>query len=300
MPRYPVPQPRVVYVPASSTSWAPDGAALPATTPAAALPAAAASQPASEPKAAAPLQRDPLLLHEADPEQLQKADTNAKVVKARTMSFGKERAEIISGPLLPAVEPSDACPGEACPAPLHHGHHDCDPHAIWLPCGGWNLQVRAGHYWDIDAADYNWVPISLRAGHVCCGGKHGAWEPIFDLTSGLVVNSEFGDWFIGPSFILRYNLVQPGTRFVPYVQGGVGFQYNDAYRDANSTAGSRIELTGQAQCGFRIFLCKNWSLDFEGGYQHISNFNMSDRDEGFNALGATLGFSYFFPCGRHH
>ena len=60
-----------------------------------------------------------------------------------------------------------------------------------------------------------------------------------------------------------------------------------------------FELEAHAQIGLRYFISDNWSLDIEGGYQHISNAGMASRNAGVNAgLGGQRGVTYHFP-GRH-
>jgi len=174
-----------------------------------------------------------------------------------------------------------------------------------LPKGRCNVQALGGVYSDIGNAHYNWAQTTIRLGKICGTGclDHlpGAFEALVEVNGAATTQADFGSWFIGGGFLLRYNFVQPGSFLVPYVQAGVGFQYNDAFRDPNQPyLGSRIELTGQAQVGLRFHLCKNLSLDVEGGLIHISDLGMSSRDDGINALGGSAGLTYYFPChGKH-
>ena len=48
----------------------------------------------------------------------------------------------------------------------------------------------------------------------------------------------------------------------------------------------------------KYFVSRNLSLDLEAGFQHISNANSADRNFGVNALGAQVGFTYYFPWGQ--
>ena len=86
---------------------------------------------------------------------------------------------------------------------------------------------------------------------------------------------------------------------MPYVQLGLGLQYNDAYQEPTQNAlGQALEYTLQAQAGLRYFVTHNMSVDVEAGYEAISNLGQSP-DGGITALGASLGVTYYFPCGRH-
>ena len=91
------------------------------------------------------------------------------------------------------------------------------------------------------------------------------------------------------------NFVQPGWRFIPYVQGGVGIVYTDAYKDETQQAiGQAIELTPQCSLGLRYLINKNWSLDGEAMFHHISNAGLAKRNRSINAVGGFVGVTYFF------
>jgi hypothetical protein len=281
--------PRVMYVPANPAPWWGETIVSP--------PQAIAAPSVAAPSVAAPSVTAPVPGAPATPINDGDVDAVPPSLRGNAVSAGAPQGEIIIGSTLEGYPGNGFyAPGPA--ADPAHCDDDHDHDREWLPRGCCSLQILSGYYANVSGTNYDWIPVHFRLGHVCNGRWHGAFEPILDLTTGLAVNNDFGDWFIGPALILRYNFAQPGTPFVPYVQAGVGFQYNDAYRDANSVTGSRIQLTAQAQAGFRLFLRDNLSFDFEGGLQHISNANMSERDEDLNALGATAGFSYFFGRGR--
>lgn len=273
-------QPRVVYVPATSAPGQ--------SGPAPALPATRSTQLPSHPAS------DNGSITIMDPN----VSTNVKTIPARTASRGNSG---IAADLH--CESPDGCAPVADDVAAAPKHRVRDDHANWLPKGQWDVQIMGGCFGDIGDANYNWAQSSFRLGRVwnceCCSFLPGAFEGLIDVTSAHTMESSFGNYFVGGGLIGRYNFVTLGSRVVPYMQTGVGFQYNDAYLDPNQPyLGSRIALTGQADLGFRVFLTKHLSLDFEGGYRFISGLSMSDRDEGINALGGMAGMTYFFPCGR--
>lgn len=268
---YPPPQPRVMYVPATPTNWGP-------------APVVAQPEPLPAPKGTvtvAPKQDNgSVTILES---------SGSKLLPAKTASH--RRAEVIG-------DLSDNCGPEGCAAPAHCPQDEC---RNWLPKGRWNLQMLAGAYSDIGEANYNWAQSSLRLGRIwnceCFSHLPGAFEGLLDLNGGYAYDSEFGSFFTGMGLLARYNFVTPCSRIVPYIQAGVGFQYNDAYQDDNQTyLGSRMALTAQGQLGMRIFLAKCISLDLEGGFQHISDNGMSGRSDGINAIGGMGGLTLFFPC----
>ncbi|MCI0684950.1 MAG: hypothetical protein L0Y71_22875 [Gemmataceae bacterium] len=277
------PQPRVIYVPASpSPSPAPWYGAP--TSPPTQLP-----PPASNP---AGQQGSVTVVEPAAPVAKVLTKPAARNASGAAADSTQDAPEAVAMPAEVYVAP------EACLQP------HCDDHANWLPKGHWDVQILGGCFGDIGDANYNWAQTSIRLGRVwCCecfSFLPGGVEGLIDVNGASTMDSAFGNHFFGGGLIGRYNLVTLGSRIVPYVQGGVGFQYNDAYRDpVQQFLGSRIALTAQADVGLRLFLTKCCSIDLEGGYRFISGLSMSDRDEGISALGGMAGVTFFFPRGRH-
>jgi hypothetical protein len=151
---------------------------------------------------------------------------------------------------------------------------------------------------------FNYLPLSLRCGWMLTapddidGDFRGNWECLAGLNIAPII-SRYGHCAAGPSLYLRRNFVHPDATLVPYTQVGAGFLITDAntakWQDA---IGQAFEMHLQANIGLRYFISDHWSLDIEGGYQHISNCGMSSRNAGVNALGAQIGFTYHFPAGE--
>jgi opacity protein-like surface antigen len=100
----------------------------------------------------------------------------------------------------------------------------------------------------------------------------------------------------GPAALLRYNFVQPEARLIPYVQGGAGIAWNDAYRNQHQIAiGEAVEFTLQAGVGVHYLLSKNWAVGAEADFYHISNAGLARRNAGINAVGGSVGVTYYFP-----
>ncbi|MFQ3670932.1 MAG: acyloxyacyl hydrolase [Verrucomicrobiia bacterium] len=147
---------------------------------------------------------------------------------------------------------------------------------------------------------FNYQMTNLRLGWMLntpsddAGWLRGNFEAIGELSASGVF-SGFGSVVIGPTFLVRYNFVQPGWKFVPYVQVGAGFVYTDAYETRSQRAiGQAWEFTPQGSIGFRYLLNDHWSINAEAIYHHISNADMSTRNLGINAVGGLVGASYFF------
>ena len=150
---------------------------------------------------------------------------------------------------------------------------------------------------------FDFAPINVRLGVTLndpCFPSYfrGSFQALVEFSTAPVVDG-FGDIVLGPTALLRYNWVQPNCRLVPYLQGGAGFVYNDAYQDHNQRAiGEAIEFALKAAVGCHYFINDRLSLDVEGGYIHISNADLASRNLGINAVGGSIGMTLYFPCGR--
>lgn len=150
-----------------------------------------------------------------------------------------------------------------------------------------------------DHPTFNYAPTNLRLGWMLNspGEDHplrGNFEAIIELSASGIFNG-FGDIIIGPTALVRYNFVQPGWKVVPYIQAGAGIVYTDAYEDRTQDAiGQAIEFTPQASVGAKILVSREWSVDVESMFHHISNASISSRNDGTNAFGGLVGATYYF------
>jgi hypothetical protein len=144
------------------------------------------------------------------------------------------------------------------------------------------------------------LPISFRLGTMLNTPKpdgrllRGNWEVFGEWVTAPVIKG-YANIVVGPSFLLRRNFVQPDCRLVPYIQAGAGLVYSNAAKDQVQDAISLpIEFSLQAQCGLHYRVSEHWSIDAEGGLFHVSNAGLGDRNGGLNAVGGTIGLSYYF------
>ena len=146
--------------------------------------------------------------------------------------------------------------------------------------------VRLG--WILDSPD-GWGP---QAG--IDDPLRGSFQAILE-TTGSYVWSSFGTYMVGITGLVRYNFVQPNWIVVPYIQGGAGVIYTNARNWSNQDAiGANVEFTPQFAGGLKFLLDKSWTFNVEGAFQHISNANTSARNQGVNAYGGFVGFTYVF------
>jgi len=169
-----------------------------------------------------------------------------------------------------------------------------------------SVQVMAGFYASSSGVgprpriEIEAVPSDIRIGCMLWDPLLDGWwcrsnvELLLEFTTLPVVRGP-GTIVLGPSALLRDNLVQPDARLVPYIQGGAGVVYDDGYRDQEQRAlGRSIEFYLTAAVGIHWQLDPSWSLDAEGGYLHISNADLAPRNLGINAFGGSIGLTYSF------
>lgn len=122
----------------------------------------------------------------------------------------------------------------------------------------------------------------------------GNMDFIFEVTNSVIFKGA-GNIISGITFLFRYNLPYGKNSFFPFIQAGAGIVYNDAYKDhSQGIIGQSIEYNPQISVGGRYLLEKNWSLDGEIMFHHISNAGGSERNVGVNALGAFVGVTRYF------
>lgn len=104
-----------------------------------------------------------------------------------------------------------------------------------------------------------------------------------------------GTFFTGADMMLRYNFVQPGARWIPYIHILAGGLYNNIYKNkSQGLIDTRWEWYLGGDLGLRYLITDKVSISLEAGYRHISNADTGDRNYGLNSLGTTIGVSWYF------
>lgn len=120
------------------------------------------------------------------------------------------------------------------------------------------------------------------------------FELLFELTNSAVFQGP-GNSVRGFTLLGRYNLLLPNPRWALYYQLGAGVVVNDIYKDVSQSAvGQSVEFTPQGSLGVRWVIRRNWTLDGEAMFHHLSNGGLSQgRNGGTNAAGGFLGVTHF-------
>jgi opacity protein-like surface antigen len=96
---------------------------------------------------------------------------------------------------------------------------------------------------------------------------------------------------VGP----RYNFVQPGWPVVPYVEGGVGFDFADSNPNGGGL-GQDFNFTFTVGAGAKYMITDQFFVRLGVEYQHLSNAGLSDPipNHPIDGLGPKLSFGYAF------
>jgi hypothetical protein len=182
---------------------------------------------------------------------------------------------------------------------------DADP----FSAGAVSVEFMSGYFPKADVGPHfeprrnpheDYLPQAFRVG-LMCNDPHPDWgvlggvgEMLLEYQYSPIVRT-FGDYFTGPSAILRYNAVWPDCAFIPYSQIGAGFVLTDAWKQPEQhIIGQEFEFLLRAEAGVHILLSDSCSLNIEGGFQHISNADMAKRNDGLNSFGGAVGITWYF------
>lgn len=171
--------------------------------------------------------------------------------------------------------------------------------ATTFRCGVTELESFTGAYFSTsgDRATLNYWAADYRLGVMLNDPRgeglwRGSWEGLFKVFAGTVFDGP-GNALGGGGCLLRYNFVQPGSRWVPYLQAGVGLLYNDIYHAHEERLFDHAWLFDiEAAVGLRFQINKCWYASLEGGWRHFVDVDLGGR--GLNSAGALIGLGLQF------
>jgi opacity protein-like surface antigen len=113
----------------------------------------------------------------------------------------------------------------------------------------------------------------------------GVAEPIF---------KGIENHYFGLNFGMRYNVVQPGSRIVPYFSGGLGLGWIDSHPEIPGGQGQDFTFNILTAAGISYLINDHWKISAGILYQHLSNADQTDPNPSLNLLGPQLGLNYSF------
>ena len=146
--------------------------------------------------------------------------------------------------------------------------------------------------------------FDFATGNICLGwmlyspdgsGRFRGNLEVLANAFGAGVTAGRGRYLTGGRVLLRYNIVQPEARLIPFASLGLGGLANNVYCDQSQRLiGACFEFDVLFNAGVRYFVRPSWALIVDGIFQHISNGGMADRNVGVNSAGLEVGTSVFF------
>jgi lipid A 3-O-deacylase len=101
------------------------------------------------------------------------------------------------------------------------------------------------------------------------------------------------DHYFGISTGFRYNFVQPGSRLIPYISGGVGAGWIDS-NNAFGGQGQDFTFNVLSAVGVSYKMNDHWKASGGILYEHLSNGGQTDPNPSLNLIGPQIGLTYSF------
>jgi opacity protein-like surface antigen len=102
------------------------------------------------------------------------------------------------------------------------------------------------------------------------------------------------NYYFGISIGLRYNFMLPGSRFSPYVSGGVGLGWLDSHANINGAQGQDFTFNVLSAAGVSYKISDQWKANVGLVFQHLSNGGQTDPNPSLNLLGPQIGLTRSF------
>jgi len=133
------------------------------------------------------------------------------------------------------------------------------------------------------------------------GGIFRGYTEFMFTAYGMAITDGYESRFVGMQYGPRYNFVQPGWKFVPFIEGHVGFGFTDS---RGLTEGTKQVGQGEDFCfnfgiaaGTRYDINDAWFVRLKAIYEHFSNAGLSEPQRANRACdiaGPELSFGYRF------
>jgi lipid A 3-O-deacylase len=100
--------------------------------------------------------------------------------------------------------------------------------------------------------------------------------------------------YFGFNLGMRYNFVRPGSRFVPYVSGGLGAGWIDSHPEVSGGQGQDFTFNILSAAGISYLVNDHWKVSVGALYEHLSNGGQTDPNPSLNLFGPQVGVTYSF------
>ena len=148
------------------------------------------------------------------------------------------------------------------------------------------LGSRQTHDLALASGSFGWVFTDVVAPDKWWRGN---WEWLNEVFSGAQVNHD-NHYFVGGMTGLRYDFAT-GTRWVPFVDGGVGLAGTDIH---HPDLGQTFEFNTQVGVGTHYFLRDDTAVTVQYRWLHFSDAGMTKVNKGVNTQMFETGLTWFF------
>ncbi len=100
--------------------------------------------------------------------------------------------------------------------------------------------------------------------------------------------------YFGIDVGFRYNFIQSGRRWNPYVSGGVGLGWIDSRASVFGGQGQDFTFNILSAAGISYRINKKTELTIGALYEHFSNGGQTDPNTSLNLFGPQVGVTYSF------
>ena len=102
------------------------------------------------------------------------------------------------------------------------------------------------------------------------------------------------NFYYGISLGFRYNFVQPGSRWQPYISGGVGLGWIDSHASVFGAQGQDFTFNILSAVGVSYKVNDHVKVSVGVLYEHLSNAGQTDPNPSLNLFGPQIGLTYSF------
>ena len=169
-----------------------------------------------------------------------------------------------------------------------------------LEMPSWEIAAETAYLWGSLANPNSYevgaqfITARLRWGAIEREGFMRGYNQVYFLAMAQPIFRGPENFYYGISAGLRYNFVQPGSRFVPYISGGVGLGWIDSHADVFGAQGQDFTFNILTAVGVSYKVNDHLKVSVGGLYEHFSNAGQTSPNPSLNLFGPQVGLTYSF------
>lgn len=120
------------------------------------------------------------------------------------------------------------------------------------------------------------------------------YQQFYVTAEGQAIVRGVENHYFGMNFGMRYNFVQPHSRWSPFISGGLGLGWIDSNAAVGGSQGQDFTFNILSAAGISYRINDQWKVDAGILWEHFSNGGQTDPNPSLNLLGPQLAVSYSF------